>query len=162
MKAIVKYMDGKDGWEIRDVPRNNPKDCEVEIQIKAAGICGSEMHLYHDNHAYKAPVIVGHEFMGVISRVGNDIKEWKVGDRVVTENHVTVWGTCEYCRTGNLALCKGRIPVGFAINGGWTNYICMPTKLMIKVPDNVSDDEATMVEPCAVLTEALCVKEPIK
>lgn len=162
MKAIVKFKDGKDGWEIREVPRPEPEDDEVEIEIKAAGICGSELHLYHDNHFYKPPVIVGHEFSGVISKTGKNIQGWKVGERVVSENHITACGTCEYCRTGNLALCENRIAVGYAKDGGWTNYICMPTKLMIKIPDNVTYEEAAMVEPCAILTEALCVKECIK
>lgn len=162
MKAVVKFKDGKDGWEIREVARKAPSDDEVELEIQAAGICGSELHLYHDNHYYKPPVIVGHEFTGVISRVGKNITGWRVGDRVVSENHVTACGTCAYCRTGNMALCKGRIPLGYALDGGWTNYICMPTKLMIRVPDNVTDEEAAMVEPTAILTEALCVKEPIQ
>lgn len=162
MKAIVKFEDGKQGWEVRDVSRHDPKANEVEIEIRAAGICGSELHLYHDNHSYKPPVIVGHEFSGIISRVGEGIRGWKVGDRVVSENHITTCGTCEYCRTGNSALCKDRIALGYHLDGGWTNYICMPTKFMIKIPDNVTYEEAAMVEPCAVLTEALCVKEPVK
>ncbi len=162
MKAVVKFKDGKDGWEIRDVPRRDPKDHEIEIEIKAAGICGSELHLYHDNHAYKPPVIVGHEFSGVISRVGKDIQDWKVGDRVVSENHITACGICENCRTGNLALCKKRIAVGYSIDGGWTNFICMPPKLLIRIPDNITHEEAAMTEPCAILTEALCVKDDIK
>jgi len=161
MKAIIKHKDGKDGWEIKDVPRKDPQASEVEIQIKAAGICGSELHLYHDNHYYDPGIIIGHEFSGVISRVGSDIEDWKVGDRVVSENHITACGICESCRTGNFAMCTKRIPLGYRMDGGWTNYICLPTKYLIKLPDTVSYEEAAMVEPCAVLTESLCVKEPI-
>ena len=59
MKAVVKMHDGKDGWLFREVERNEPGPKDVEIQIKAIGICGSELHLYHDNHFYTPGTIVG-------------------------------------------------------------------------------------------------------
>ena len=161
MKGIVKYKDGKDGWEIREIERKDPGPEEVEIKIAAAGICGSELHLYHDNHYYTPGTVIGHEYSGVISRVGSHVKGWNVGDRVVTENHFGSCGSCYYCRTGNQALCKTRGGVGYHRNGGWAEYLCAPTKYMIRIPDSVTMEEATMVEPLAVLTEALCVKHPV-
>lgn len=162
MKAVVKYRDGKDGWEIRDVTRLDPKDNEVEIQVKAAGICGSELHLYHDNHTYTPGTVIGHEFAGVISRVGKDVKGWKVGDRVVSENHKTCCWECDYCRSGKPVFCTSRRQVGYKEDGGWTSYICMPAKLLIPIPDNVSYEEAAMTEPCTVAIQALCIKAPVK
>lgn len=162
MKAVVKFKDGKDGWEIRDVPRLDPKDNEVEIQVKAAGICGSELHLYHDNHTYTPGTIIGHEFSGVVSRVGKDVKGWKAGDRVVSENHKACCWECDYCRSGKPVFCTTRRQVGYKENGGWTSYICMPAKLLIPIPDNVSYEEAAMTEPCTVAVQALCIKAPVK
>ncbi len=162
MKAVVKFKDGKDGWEIRDVQRQDPKPGEVEIKIQAAGICGSELHLYHDNHSYTPPVVVGHEFCGIISRVGEGVKSWKVGDRVVAENHKTVCGACEYCRTGFPVFCTERRTPGYAVDGGWTNYFSTPTRTLIKIPDNVSYEEAALTEPCSVAVEALCERVPVK
>lgn len=162
MEAVVKFKDGKDGWEIRDIPRSDPLDDEVEICVKAAGICGSELHLYHDNHTYTPPVVVGHEFCGVISRIGKKVTHWKVGDRVVSENHKSVCGVCEFCRTGRPVLCKTRKPVGYKINGGWTHYFCTPQHLLLKIPDNVSFEEAAMTEPVSVATQALIVKDTVK
>ena len=161
MKGVVKFKDGKDGWEIRDIERRDPGPDEVEIKIAAAGICGSELHLFHDNHSYTPGTVIGHEYSGVISRVGSNITDWKVGDRVITENHFGSCGKCFYCRTGNQALCKTRGGVGYHRNGGWAEYLCAPTRYMIRIPDTMSMEEATVVEPLAILTEALTVKEPV-
>jgi len=162
MKAVVKMFDGKEGWKIQDMPRVDPKPNEVEVQIKAVGICGSELHLYHDNHFYTPGTIVGHEFAGVISRVGDDVKAWKPGDRVVSENHKTACGECEYCKTGQTMFCPERKSMGYAVNGGWTEYICLPAKLLLRIPEGVSYEEATMSEPCSIVTHALCFKEPVQ
>lgn len=161
MKGIVKFKDGKDGWEIRDVDRPDPADNEVEIKVMAAGICGSELHLYHDNHTYTPPVVVGHEFCGEIVRTGKNVKKWKVGDRVVSENNKRVCGTCEFCRTGRPILCPERKPVGYKVNGGWTSYFCTPEHLLIKIPDNVTYDEAAMTEPVSVATQAQIVRKNV-
>ncbi|MCQ4636819.1 alcohol dehydrogenase catalytic domain-containing protein [Anaerovorax odorimutans] len=162
MRAVVKFKDGKDGWEIRDIERITPKDNEVEIKVMATGICGSELHLYHDNHTYAPPVVVGHEFCGEIVRVGKDVTKWKIGDRVVSENNKSVCGVCEFCRTGRPILCPERKPVGYKVNGGWTSYFCTPEHLLIKIPDNVSFNEAAMTEPVSVATQAQIVRNTVK
>lgn len=162
MKAVVKMKDGHDGWEIQEKERVAPGDDEVEMKVMAAGICGSELHLYHDNHYYKPGAVVGHEYSGVISRVGKNVTKYKVGDRIITENRYSSCGNCEYCRTGNMGLCKEAIMPGYILDGGWRNYAVIPTKQIIKIPDNVSYEEASVVEPAAVLMEALTIKEPIR
>ncbi len=162
MKAVVKFRDGKDGWEIRNVLRPDPKPGEVEIAIQAAGICGSELHLYHDHHYYTPPVIVGHEFCGVITRLGEGVQGWEIGDKVVAENHKTVCGMCEPCRTGLPIFCPDRKPVGYLIDGGWTSYYSVPARLLIKIPDNVSFEEAALTEPCSIAVEALCERAPVR
>jgi len=162
VKGVVKFKDGKGGWEIREIERPDPAENEVEIEVVAAGICGSEVHLYHDNHVYDPPVVVGHEFCGVVSRVGKNITKWKVGDRVVSENNKQVCGVCEFCRTGRPILCLERRSVGYKVNGGWTSYFCTPENLLLKIPDNVSFDEAAMTEPVSVATQALMVRGTVK
>ncbi len=161
MRAVVKFKDGKDGWEIRDIERPDPKENEVEIKIMATGICGSELHLYHDNHVYTPPVVVGHEFAGEIVRVGKAVKKWKVGDRVVSENNKSVCGVCDFCRTGQPILCPERKSVGYKINGGWTSYFCTPEHLLLRIPDNVTFEEAAMTEPVSVATQALIVRDTV-
>ncbi|HHX36567.1 MAG TPA: alcohol dehydrogenase catalytic domain-containing protein [Clostridiaceae bacterium] len=161
MIGVVKFKDGKDGWELREIDRPDPKADEVEIEVQAAGICGSELHLYHDNHVYEPPVVVGHEFCGVITRVGEEVKNFKVGDRVVSENNKRTCGVCEFCRTGRAILCRDRKSVGYKVNGGWTKYFCTPEKWLFRLPDHVSFEEGAMTEPISVATQALFVKKTV-
>ncbi len=161
MKGVIKSHDGKDGWDYLEVDNIEPKNDEVEIEVQAAGICGSELHLYHDNHVYDPPVIVGHEFCGIVSRVGPNVKYYKVGDRVVSENNKRTCGVCEFCRTGRSILCRERKSVGYKVNGGWTQYFCTPEKWLLRIPDNVSYEEAAMTEPVSVATQALFVKKTV-
>ncbi len=161
MKGVVKFKDGKDGWELREIERTDPNPDEVEIEVQAAGICGSELHLYHDNHVYEPPVVVGHEFCGIITRAGDEVKGFKVGDRVVSENNKRTCGVCEFCRTGRAILCRERKSVGYKVNGGWTKYFCTPEKWLFHIPENVTYEEAAMTEPVSVATQALFVKKTI-
>ena len=162
MKAVVKMHDGVGGWVVKEMTREDPGPKDVEIQIKAIGICGSELHLYHDNHFYTPGTIVGHEFSGVISRVGSEVTEWRVGDRVISENHRTACGECEYCKTGHPMFCKDRKSMGYATNGGWAEYTLMPARLLLKIPDNVTYEEASMTEPCTIVINALCFRAPVQ
>lgn len=158
----MKFKDGKDGWELRDVPRPAPGPGEVEIEIRAAGICGSDLHLYHDNHAYNPPVINGHEFSGVISRMGEGVTRWAVGDRVICEASKYVCGACEYCRTGRPALCVEKQGIGFMKDGGMAEYYCTPANLLFRIPDTVPFDLASMTEPCCVAVQAIVLREPVR
>ena len=162
MKAVVKKGDGKNNWALMDMPRNDPGSCEVEIQVKAAGICGSELHYYHDNHFYTPGTIVGHEFCGVISRVGSEVLDWKVGDRVVAELNKAACGKCEFCRKGMPNFCPYGKAVGYGEHGGWAEYYISPENMLIAIPDSVSFDEASMTEPTNVACQALIVKKTVK
>jgi len=162
MKAVVKYKDGKNGWEIRDIEKEKPYDLDVEIKVEYIGICGSELHLYHDNHYYKPPAFIGHEFAGVISAVGKDVKDWKIGDRVVTENHITACRKCSYCRSEAMQLCPERKPIGYVDNkhytGAWTEYVNRPEWLLHRIPDKVTLEEAALTEPITIGVHSLCDK----
>lgn len=163
MKAVRIVKDGGRGWEVCEMERPEPKPNEVEIQVKSAAICGSDFHYYLGMMTgLPIPVTIGHEYAGVISRVGSNVKDWKVGDRVISENHTTACGSCDACRSGLPVMCKVRKITGMEIDGGWCDYKCMPANLLIKIPDNLSYDEASLTEPCSITTMAICVKNPIK
>ena len=87
-----------------------PGENEVEIQIAAAGICGSELHLYHDNHFYTPPALIGHEWSGRINKVGSNVKNWKVGDKVVVYNSRGACGQCYFCRKDKLYFVRTETP----------------------------------------------------
>lgn len=162
MKAVVKQRDGKDGWIYTDVERKDPKPNEVEIRVKCIGICGSELHLYHDNHFYTPPVVVGHEFCGEISRVGEQVTDWKVGDRVVAQLDKGACGTCEFCRKGMANFCSQGKAVGYDEDGGWAEYYCTPENFLFKLEDQVTYEEGAMAEPLNVICQAEYVKETLR
>jgi L-iditol 2-dehydrogenase len=108
MKALVKYASGDGNMEIRDIQEPTPKRGQIKIEVKAAGICGSDLHIYHGDIAIPLnyPVVTGHEFCGVVTDVGEDVTEWKIGDRVTSETAFSFCGKCEYCITGFYNFCN--------------------------------------------------------
>lgn len=156
MKALVKTQQGKGLIEICDVECPSPKDEEVLIRIAACGICGTDIHVKHDNFPYWPPVILGHEFTGSIVEVGKGCKVLKEGDRVVAEPHTRACGQCHLCRTGNIQICPDKRSPGWGIDGGMAEYICYPEKLLHKIPDHMTWDQAVMTEPVAnIVTDLL-------
>jgi L-iditol 2-dehydrogenase len=150
MKALVKTAKGVGNLELRDVPQPNNKDNEVLIEIKAAGICGTDIHVKHDEFPYWPPVILGHEFAGEIVAVGADAKgDWKVGDRVVGEPHTLACGTCPLCRTGNIQICSSKRSPGWGIDGAFAKYLAYPPHLLHRIPEGLSYVEAALAEPTA-------------
>lgn len=162
MKAVIKQRDGKEGWAYTDVQRKMPKPNEVEIRVKCIGICGSELHLYHDNHFYTPPVVVGHEFCGEISRVGENVTAWKVGERVVAQLDKGACGTCEFCKRGMSNFCPNGKAVGYDENGGWAEYYCTPEKFLFKLDDQVTYEEGAMAEPLNVVCQAEYVMQTVR
>ncbi len=84
MKAVVKYGNGKGLVEIREIPEPRIREDEASIEVKAVSVCESDLHIYHDSHPYWPPVILGHEFSGVIAEVREKVKGWKVGNREIS------------------------------------------------------------------------------
>ena len=138
MKAVIKEKKGYDNIVYKDVPIPVISDDEVLIKIKAAGICGSDLHILNDEFPYWPPVILGHEFSGVIEHTGKNIKNYKVGDRVTSEPQQKVCGMCRHCRLGHIHLCAHKRSPGWGIDGAMAEYIKLPEALLHKLPDDVS------------------------
>lgn len=156
MRALVKTQKGVGHIELRDAAKPSPKSDEVLIEIAACGICGTDIHVKHDNFPYWPPVILGHEFTGTIVETGKDCTKLKEGDRVVAEPHTRACGKCPLCRTGNIQICPEKRSPGWGIDGGMAEYICYPEKLLHKIPQNMSWDQAVMTEPTAnIVTDLL-------
>ena len=155
MKAVVKYGKGKGLVEIRDVPEPTLKDDDVLIEVKAVSVCGSDLHIYNDVHPYWPPVILGHEFSGVIVRVGKDVRGWKAGDRVVTETRTGSCGTCYICQSGFPQACEQKRPYGIGRDGAYTKYVAGPARLLHHLPDTIPFETAAVMEPTAVCVSAI-------
>jgi L-iditol 2-dehydrogenase len=121
----------------------------VLLEIKACGICGTDIHIKHDQFPYWPPVIMGHEFTGVVVEVGSAAADFKVGDCVVGEPHTRACGKCWLCRTGNMQICAQKRSPGWGIHGAFARYLTMPEHLLHRLPDHVSFEAGAVVEPAA-------------
>jgi L-iditol 2-dehydrogenase len=127
----------------------------VSLDVTFAGICGTDIHILHDQHAYWPPVTLGHEFVGRIGTVGANVEGWQPGERVVCEPHQGSCGTCHLCRDGNHHLCASKRSPGWGIDGAMANRVAVPASLLHRVPDNVSDRAAAVCEPAAICLTAI-------
>lgn len=136
---------------VRDqaIPELHPGECL--IQVRYAGICGSDVHIYQGHHpTAKAPVIQGHEFTGTLVKIGPDTEtDISIGDRVVVEPLLSC-GRCEACRTGTPHVCRKLGLLGIHVNGAFSEYVRVSANKMIKVPDKLNDKIAALTEPFAV------------
>ena len=164
MKAVVKYDNVAGATEVREVPVPTIGPDDVLVETAYIGICGSDPHMHHNKVSYKVnvPLILGHEFAGTIAEVGANVKGWKVGDRVTSETHADFCGKCVMCRTNNYHVCRERKGYGFQIDGAFAKYVKVPSRILHKVPDNVSLKEASLTEPFCVAYSSLVKHSPLK
>ncbi len=155
MKALVNYAPGK--VELREMPKPVPKEGEVLLKVKAVGVCGSDIHQWVGSVSYPVayPVILGHEFSGIIEEIGEGVHGWKVGQRVTCETSAVICGVCEYCRTGRYHMCPDRKGFGALINGAMAEYIAVREGILHAIPDNFTYEEAALVEPVSVSFNAM-------
>lgn len=151
MKALIKSKPEPGIW-MGEVEKPIIKDEEVLIKIKKTAICGTDLHIYKwDDWAQRTvptPMHVGHEFVGEVVELGKNVsgKSLKIGDRVSGEGHL-VCGTCRNCRAGHFHLCPNTIGVGVNRPGCFAEYLAIPAFNVFKLPDYISDDIASMLDP---------------
>ncbi len=155
MLALVKTEKGEGKVELIDRPMPTVKEDEVLIRIAYSGICGTDIHILHDQFAYYPPVILGHEFSGEVVKTGKNVTAYAKGDLVVGEPHNLACGKCYLCRNGHIQNCKDKRSIGWGIDGSFTTYLVMPEKLLHKIPEGLSLMEAAMAEPTAIVAHQL-------
>lgn len=156
MRALAKLKKEVGIWECDvAVPQIGPND--VLVKIKKTAICGTDVHIYNwDEWARQTipvPMVIGHEFVGVITELGSEVKGFKIGDRVSGEGHV-VCGHCRNCRAGKRHLCRNAIGIGVNRAGAFSEYLALPAANMVSLPDDISDDEASILDPLGNATHA--------
>lgn len=134
-------------------PAIDEKD-NVLVRMTAAGICGSDVGIYHGtNAAATYPRIIGHEIVGVVDQVGPNVQHLKVGDRVIV-NQVTSCGECYPCRKGRGNVCDHLAVRGVHIDGGYREFIAVPESDCYILPDQLSDVDAVMIEPTTIAIQS--------
>src|SRR5512143_2691696 len=148
MEAVVKY-DSRDGAvELRHTPEPEIRPEQVLVEVRAAGVCGSDVHMWRERHSWrsKMPVILGHEWCGVIAQVGERVGGFQVGERVAVETAAEVCGQCSYCLGGAYNMCPQRKGYGALADGAFTEYVAARPQILHRLPDNVSFAQAAMTE----------------
>ena len=159
MKALVK-AEPKAGISYQDVPIPECGPDDILVKVMAAGICGSDVHMYEWTPNYEfsipyMPFIMGHEFCGVVAETGKNITSFKPGDRVFCRCFF-IDGTCEYCSDGKQHFCRlGDKRLGLHMDGGFAEYCLMPENGLIKLPDSISFERGAMIEPMYVTANAV-------
>lgn len=157
MIALVKHAPGPGNMELREVPDPSPGLSEVKIEVKVASICGSDLHIRKGDIGIpmRYPVVVGHEFAGIIREVGKGVPEDLIGRRVTGENTRSVCGKCRYCANGSYNLCQKRLATGYAFDGAFTKYVIIPMARIHRLPDNVDFVSGALTDPSACAYHAV-------
>lgn len=162
MEAVMKVATGSGNVELRRISEPTPGPGEALIEVSAAGICGTDLHIYHDEFRCNPPVVLGHEVAGRVVALGPDTAGVRAGDRVTTETYVSTCRRCRYCRSGRTNLCPERRSIGSAVDGGFARHLVVPARNLHRLPDGVSDEAGALTEPLACVTHALLDKPTIR
>jgi threonine 3-dehydrogenase len=149
MKSLVKAKAEPGIW-MQDVAKPEYGVNDVLIKIKKTAICGTDIHIYSwDDWAQATipvPMTVGHEFYGEIVEIGREVKGFEIGQRVSGEGHITC-GLCRNCRAGKRHLCRNTQGVGVNRAGCFAEYLAMPASNVLALPDNITADQASILDP---------------
>lgn len=149
MKALVKKSPERGLW-LENVPEPECGTNDVKIRMTHTAICGTDLHIYKwDEWSQKTinpPIIIGHEFVGIIDEIGPGVTHFKVGDRVSGEGHITC-GYCRNCRAGKRHLCHKTIGVGIHRDGAFAEYLVIPEFNVWPVHDDISSPIASFFDP---------------
>ena len=153
MKALT--LEAYNQLNYGDAPDPEFGNNDVLIRVNACGICGSDIHGMDGSTGRRIPpIIMGHEAAGTISSIGSDVTDWQIGDRVTFDSTIYC-GSCEYCSTGKVNLCENRKVLGvspgeYRQHGAFAEYVSVPERILYKIPDNLSFEEAAFVEPVSI------------
>ncbi len=153
MKALLLVEYGR--FEMTDMPIPDVAPDAVLIKVRACGICGSDVHGMDGSTGRRIPpIVMGHEASGDIVEVGSEVTSWKAGDRVTFDSTIFC-GACPYCLRGEINLCDNRQVMGVSCgdyrrHGAFAEYVTVPERILARLPDNLTYEEAAMVEPVSV------------
>lgn len=149
MRSAVFY--GKHDLRVEESATPKPGPAEVLIQVKACGICGTDIHIYEGDKGaaeVNPPTILGHEFSGVIVETGSEVQGFQAGDRVCIDPNCYC-GTCDFCRNGEVHFCEHMKGYGTTVNGGFAEYCVVNESQVYRLGENTSFEQGAMTEPAA-------------
>ncbi|MEQ8852981.1 MAG: zinc-binding dehydrogenase [Gimesia sp.] len=162
--AVVNYAPEADSVELQEIPVPEIGPDEVLLEVAAVGVCGSDLHQWTADHSWPVnyPVVLGHEFAGTISRTGELVRNWSIGDRVVSETAAIIDPDNPLSREGRYNLDPTRKGFGYGVNGAMTSFVRVPARCLHHVPDSLPLEKAALTEPCCVAFNAVVMNGDIQ
>lgn len=164
MRGLVNFKREPYSAELRDIPVPEIDEDDLLVSVSAVGVCGSDLHQYAGTHSWPVnyPVVLGHEFSGVVARIGDRVKGFNEGDRVVSETAAVLPNDSIYVRRGLYNLEPKRLGFGAGVDGAMASYVKVPARCLHHVPASLSFEKAAFTEPCCVAYNAICVNSQIR
>jgi len=162
--AVVNFAPTSGSVELRDINMPTIKEDEVLLQVERVGVCGSDLHQWTADHSWPVnyPVVLGHEFGGLVAELGKTVTGWKTGDRVVSETAAVINPDSPLTRQGLYNLDSGRKGFGYGVNGAMTTYVRVPARCLHRVPEELPFEQACLTEPCSVAYNAVVMNSRIR
>jgi L-iditol 2-dehydrogenase len=155
MPAIVKAGPGPENVVLQDVPVAVTPPGMARLRVIATGVCGTDVHVAHDEYACEAPVVMGHEILGEVESVGSPDDDAWIGRRVACETYFSACESCDWCRAGRRNLCPSRRSLGSFENGGFARYVVLPVINLHEIPAGVGVLDGVLAEPLACVAQCL-------
>jgi len=148
MLSVV--VDQPNSMTVREMPLPSPAEGEVRVRVRYAGICGSDLHIFHGKNPFVSyPRIIGHEFVGRIESVGAGVSASRIGERVAVDPVISC-GHCHACRIGRQNVCRSLSVIGVHRDGGFSQFACAPAKNAHRIPEGMAETVGSIIEPFAV------------
>ncbi|WP_226782447.1 zinc-dependent alcohol dehydrogenase [Oceaniglobus trochenteri] len=155
MQGVTKRSAEMNDVGLQSHPRPTARPGHVILEVAAAGICGTDLHIFRNEYASNPPVILGHEVCGHVAELGEGVDPALSGRRVVAETFFSTCGRCRYCRDGRPNMCGQRKSVGSHVNGAMTSLVEVPVHNLHDVPEPLSDAAASLAEPVACVANSM-------
>lgn len=164
MPAVVNFENKKDCVEIRELPKPAIGPEDVLLEVAAVGVCGSDLHQWTAEHSWPVnyPVVLGHEFAGHVVEIGERVKGWKEGDRVVSETAAVIDPDNPMSKAGLYNLDPTRKGFGYGVDGAMTRWVRVPSRILHRMPDELAFEHAGLTEPCCVAYNAVVMNGSVK
>jgi L-iditol 2-dehydrogenase len=155
VRALVKLAPGPGNVGLADREPVPPGTGEVVLEVRGAGVCGTDLHIEADEFRSVPPVTMGHEVSGVVAELGDGVDSDWLGARVVAETYFSTCGRCEWCLDGRVNLCPERRSIGSVVDGAFAPRVVVPSRNLHRIPDWLDEHAAALAEPLACVCHCL-------
>ncbi len=164
MPAVVNYNAAPMSVELREIEAPSIGDEDVLLRVETVSVCGSDIHQWMGSHSWQVnyPVVLGHEFGGIIVRVGSQVNGFAECDRVVSETAAVIDADSPLTRQGLYNLDTLRRGFGYGVDGAMTQFVCVPARCLHHIPDSLAFETAALTEPCCVAYNAVVNNAKVK